>query len=679
LKNHQHYRIFLALFLVVAVWGCVVLSRSGPSSLALPITPGDEIGWRLESQLRSAEEIIAASQDGRFFTVSSDLPMSAPAAPGHEYWMRIPLTNPDAEPRDYVLEVEYPWLETARLYEPENGFLTTQRGGASVRPEGNSFSHGRNVFRISLEAHESQTFFLSVKDQYRIRPKVQLWADSQSFLDKSITLDRFVFAYIGLMMGLLITNCCVYFVFRYRDLIYYLFYLFSVALLQGVNFQLHFPLLRWITPADTFITEMTVDYFDFGGLVLLSAGLLILFANEFLLIAQHSKRLFRWCRTLGCLALLSTPVIMFGPGRLLGAYIDEFTALVFLGGHLVALCMGIYAASKKLPQANYFLPALVLLLFVCFRYSWLTFSGQAIPSDLISLWLFASCLELIAFTYALVERFLEVNRQKGAAQREALDEVQKLADLHSQYNSELNKEVQSRTSDLEQANDQKDELMRIIAHDLKSPVDSMIKLTEQLTDSSPDPQHQRLAGQIWSNAANLSELMKNLLEWAQLRALQQDLSLQPYLLHDLFDATISTLNPQAKLKNIHFQVEADDALYAEFDFDCVAIVLRNLSANAIKFSIDGSTILLRAVPEAGVVRVEVHDTGCGIEHERLAAIHLGQHVKSRRGSKGEVGNGIGLQICRTVLSGHGCELDIRSTVGQGTVAAFCLKRWKPAL
>ncbi len=105
------------------------------------------------------------------------------------------------------------------------------------------------------------------------------------------------------------------------------------------------------------------------------------------------------------------------------------------------------------------------------------------------------------------------------------------------------------------------------------------------------------------------------------------------------------------------------------DQQIIDLVLRNLLANAIKFTEPGDTNRLETEKRNSDLMVHVIDTGVGISEAALAKI-WGDEPYSTRGTKNEKGTGLGLLLCREYIEKNGGTLQVESQIGKGSTFSF---------
>jgi signal transduction histidine kinase len=284
---------------------------------------------------------------------------------------------------------------------------------------------------------------------------------------------------------------------------------------------------------------------------------------------------------------------------------------------------------------------------------------------------------MTVFAYGLCERFFLIERDRSMAQETALTEAKGYANLQSQYNERLEEDVISRTVELKESNEQKDEILRILAHDLKSPIDGVGKLSRLLSETQlADPELVKAsAREIELSATYLSELTKNLLDWSNLRSKEAHIEMQPYLIDDLRQSTEQVFQMLSRQKRLKFAWKSSADYFGYFDFNAIETVLRNLMSNAVKYSPENSLITVESALSQDRILFTVSDQGCGIAPDQLDKLQGQSQVDSMMGLNGEPGMGIGLQICHRILEYHQTRLEIKSELAEGTICRFSLQSW----
>ncbi|MEQ9449713.1 MAG: HAMP domain-containing sensor histidine kinase, partial [Rhodospirillaceae bacterium] len=239
-------------------------------------------------------------------------------------------------------------------------------------------------------------------------------------------------------------------------------------------------------------------------------------------------------------------------------------------------------------------------------------------------------------------------------------------------------ELKNKTLELQELNFQKDKLFSIIAHDLRSPFNSIIGFSDLLASKArelPLDKVEDYARLVRESAAGVHDLLDNLLAWASIQMRGGQLNARPLDLKRVVQASVGPLAHMAKDKKVLIE-NGIGAVRPLGDEPLVRIVIRNLVSNGIKFSHGSGRVRLDAettsVEGRSMVRVSVADSGVGMEPETLQRLFDLHDTASKPGTGGEHGTGLGLYLCRDIVMRHGGEIHVSSEPGSGTNVQFTL-------
>jgi signal transduction histidine kinase len=235
---------------------------------------------------------------------------------------------------------------------------------------------------------------------------------------------------------------------------------------------------------------------------------------------------------------------------------------------------------------------------------------------------------------------------------------------------------------LAETNASKDKFFSIVAHDLKGPFQSLLgglELLGEIIDTYSADEIKMRIESTYRSAENVYSLLDNLLRWSRMqmaRIKHKPMSLD---LKEAVNLNFWLLTSTASNKNITLHNGLKDPVMVFADEDMLHTVLRNLLANAIKFTPPGGTITVSACikswsssncPE--FVEVAVADNGVGIAAEDLQKLFKLSTHHSTAGTAAEHGTGLGLIICQEMVVLNGGEIWVESAVGHGTTVKFTL-------
>jgi signal transduction histidine kinase len=237
---------------------------------------------------------------------------------------------------------------------------------------------------------------------------------------------------------------------------------------------------------------------------------------------------------------------------------------------------------------------------------------------------------------------------------------------------QMNSTVQEQNDELEQVNEIKNKLFAIIAHDLRGPLSSLQSLIYLVRehDLSQDEMAE-ITKTLERNLQENASMMDNLLAWAQAQMNGIKLNVRDFTLIQGIKSVTDQIQFQAEEKGIQIKMDVDSTIEVKADYDMVKLVVRNLVANAVKFSEMGDAILLKAFysKSEGMAEVHVIDEGTGIGIEDQSKLFSKGHF-TKRGTDNEKGSGLGLMLCKEFIEGHGGSLWFESKPGEGTTFMF---------
>ncbi|HEY9488458.1 MAG TPA: tetratricopeptide repeat-containing sensor histidine kinase [Chryseosolibacter sp.] len=235
------------------------------------------------------------------------------------------------------------------------------------------------------------------------------------------------------------------------------------------------------------------------------------------------------------------------------------------------------------------------------------------------------------------------------------------------------KEVQQHNEKLQELNYTKDKFFSIISHDLKGPLNSLTSFSHLLidhTDKMSKEEIQLLAKDLDKSVKNLLTLLENLLEWSRSQTGSIDFSGEVFDLQELLENNKNLLGPQARNKQISIELDPSEACFVKLHKQSINTVIRNLIANAIKFTPEGGAIRAAIKREGNRLNVVVSDNGVGMTNDVVENLFRLDSKHSTRGTANEKGTGLGLILCREYVEKNGGKISVQSTVGKGSVFAF---------
>lgn len=237
-------------------------------------------------------------------------------------------------------------------------------------------------------------------------------------------------------------------------------------------------------------------------------------------------------------------------------------------------------------------------------------------------------------------------------------------------------EIRLKNEELHRMNVEKDKFFSIIAHDLRSPFNGFLGLTELMVEDLPTMSMddiKKIALIMRTSATNLFSLLGNLLDWSRLQRGLSTFSFESFLLKPKISESMVFVMDGANKKGItvSYDVPGDLEVYA--DRNMVAGMIRNIASNAVKFTNKGGNIAISAKPVAdNFVEISIKDSGIGMNQEMIDHLFLLDVNTSRSGTEGEYSTGLGLILCKDFIEKHGGKLWVESEEEKGSTFRFTL-------
>lgn len=239
-----------------------------------------------------------------------------------------------------------------------------------------------------------------------------------------------------------------------------------------------------------------------------------------------------------------------------------------------------------------------------------------------------------------------------------------------------NEAIMKQRDELAIANGTKDKFISILAHDLRGPIGNFLNFTSMVLNyyhKELNPKLLNFLKVINTSAEQTNALLENLLTWA--RSQQGAIVFNPIKVNisEITKSCIELLKAWANDKNIRLQNLLPDELIFNMDYYMIDTVIRNLLSNAIKFTPENGNIEISSTLTEGFIRIKINDSGIGISHEDIDQLfRIDIKHKSKDGTKGEKGTGLGLILCKDFVEKHGGKIWVESELGKGSSFIFTL-------
>ncbi len=255
------------------------------------------------------------------------------------------------------------------------------------------------------------------------------------------------------------------------------------------------------------------------------------------------------------------------------------------------------------------------------------------------------------------------------AKRKSEELLEQLSNANKELKSNI-KVVEEQSQQLEDLNATNYKFFSIVAHDLKSPLNSLKSFSSLLIDHFDNLNKDEIltmSKQIRDSVDNTIKMADNLITWAMVQMEDSKFNKEIIKVKEITSNIFDVYKKLALEKEINLSFLVDEALSIIGDKNQIEFVIRNLVNNAIKFTHKKGFVSLTAKSLAdGLVQISVSDNGVGISDEIKSKLFSISNKHNTKGTEGEKGTGLGLMMCNEFMKLNGGQIEIESSLGKGS-------------
>lgn len=562
-------------------------------------------------------------------------------------WIRMEYTG-NGEERNYLV-LDVPNIEYIDLYvSTDNGLF--HRVAGSVLPSSPGVTVTNNfIFELPIQKEKPtpDTIWLRLKTNNILLVPIKM-ATSENFAQGKSVKNSLEVMYIGILLTLFLFNLFLYFSIKDKTYLYYCFYVLSIAIYVVTYLRGYGYLFGYEARA-----MLNLYPHLFLSISLIAS---ILFSQKLLNLKSIAPAWIKVCNLLlvCCMVMFFTSLFGF---KSISATLAQVMSIVCA---VILWSSGIAAYRKGHKEARYYLLAwsfialtvVAVVLSMAGVFTYHDYSFEFVP--------IGSTIELLLLAFALGDRYRTIltNEQKVRDENFILIQTQ---------NQRLEKLVEERTikltdtiMQLESSNNVKNKLFSIIAHDLRSPFNSLMSIfsLKDMNLLSLD-ELKMLLNENKKNIDTIHNTLNNLLYWA--KSQMEGIKTQPtnFNLKELVEDLRLVYSPLIQSKGITINLQYSDNSNVYADDNQIQLVMRNLIDNAIKFTPSSHSIGIRMVTEQSHVKICVSNTVSDANELNLEGITKAEAFEATSGTGNEKGIGLGLHLCREYIKSNGSELQVR--------------------
>ncbi len=577
------------------------------------------------------------------------------------YWLKFDIKK--TTPGNYYLNVGSAYIDAISLYEIDqnNTIITTRHTGDDLPFDSREIAVGNYLFALNFEVGTTRTFYLRVKsDQPLFFPfKV---GTLKNFVAYEHDLDFLQGMYFGFMLLIFLYNLFLYFSTKEKIYLFYIGYVFSMTWFMASVFGYFF---EYFWPNAPFINQSVVAS---SGLTMITATL---FTQNFLGTKKSNPKMHKGSMLFLIIGVLVCVLVISG-FRIEGLKLAQGGLLLMA---IYFLILGIQFKIKGYRPAKFYLLAWGALI-VGIVFAILESLNITPVTPYLNAMQIGSALEVLLLSFALGDRINIYKKEKEEAQYEALFASRKNEKLIGEQNILLESKVKERTKEVAKQNEEllnlnkeKDMLVNIVAHDLRTPL-SHIKGFIQLLNLTPSEltaDQKTYLSEMDTSADRLTHMIARILNIHTLETKEIKLLKKIVNLNELVGTVVHSFEPTAEAKDITILMTPSEKKYfIEIDENYLIQVLENLISNAIKFSEKGNKVVLAVNAHNEKTSIEVQDFGPGISKDDQKKLFGKFQRLSAKPTAGESSTGLGLSIAKKYVEAMNGTIHCESQLGVGT-------------
>ncbi|MBI9062872.1 MAG: hybrid sensor histidine kinase/response regulator [Marinilabiliaceae bacterium] len=219
-------------------------------------------------------------------------------------------------------------------------------------------------------------------------------------------------------------------------------------------------------------------------------------------------------------------------------------------------------------------------------------------------------------------------------------------------------------------NQTRSKLYSIIAHDIRSPINSILFALKAINEGYFDADStgfDDIMLQLEQTTKQTNSLLDNLLDWTKFQSSKLEMSPQLNTFVPLLQECIQLLDSYAHQKGISIELNVSDSVEGYFDELSMHVVFRNLISNAIKFTRENGKIVLTQYSRGDSIVIRIQDNGVGMDSKTLNKLFEKQESYTTLGTQKEKGTGLGLVMVKEFVEKNNGSIHVTSVSGQGTI------------
>lgn len=276
-------------------------------------------------------------------------------------------------------------------------------------------------------------------------------------------------------------------------------------------------------------------------------------------------------------------------------------------------------------------------------------------------------LLLVILVVALVLSFMfwSTGRKRKLLNQQLTEKNDRIIEQQQRI-SEQNEKLMEHNELLKEANREKDFLMNVVAHDLKSPINRVQGITQLLKTTDTNKEQDEYLDILMHVSADNLNFIQDLLDVSAFEGSERKLRIQNIEVNSLLKEIADSFTNFADSKDITITLNTTNEIHVKSDKEYCTRIISNLLSNAIKFSPKGSQVELASSNSNNKACISVKDSGPGFTNEDRELLYKKFTKLSAQPTHGESSNGLGLALVKILIDKLNGEIELKSEVGKGS-------------
>lgn len=582
------------------------------------------------------EQVIRMGDAGKFVRSKESILNLGNSASA--FWIKIRYQNLGTQTAYLIVDV--PNIDHIDFYAADvRGVVTRRHTGSLSAPTPDVLATNHYIFDLLPTGAQGRDVYLKVRSSNIMLVALKI-ADAKTLISSSKYKMGFESIYSGILIMLFIFNIFLFISVKDKTYLYYSVYIaalfvYVVLYIRGYSYILGPDFRRFVNLyPHVFASLATIAAFFFSW--------------EFLGIKERVPKMVPVYKLMVGLWIILLIIAIFGGKSILAVLVNYLTFI----SCAVAWYAGLSAYRNGLKPALYYLIAWFAV-GLSFVIALLGLTGVIPYYDLsYEVGPIGTTIEMLFLSFALGDRFNHIRQEKNRIKKENLK-------LVLSHNEKLEFVVEERTRKLSKANAEKDKLFSIIAHDLRSPFNSLVNILELNDNDMLDFEELKmLLQETRKNVDQIHLTVNNLLYWAKGQMDMPGSNPENFDVEAMAERLILVYQPLSTSKKVKLVTSASGDCNVFADVNEINLVLRNLIDNAIKFSPQNSVIRIAMEQQAGKVQISVCNAAQESSATKLETLLDPMEFFSTPGTNNEQGIGLGLHLCREYIQLNGGDMQV---------------------